>query len=81
MDSANTTNSENLIKVKIANLNLLNYLLNKNENSNCKIYEGSDIQKTLENFPGFIWSKYSKEKHLPGHSYTGPGTRLDIRLI
>ena len=30
--------------------------------------------------PGFIWSKYPKEKHLPSYNYLGPGTRLDIRL-
>ncbi|ESP02101.1 hypothetical protein LOTGIDRAFT_157250 [Lottia gigantea] len=24
--------------------------------------------------------KYPREKHLPGHNYTGPGTRLDLRL-
>ena len=41
---------------------------------------GGDIQKNLANLPGFIWSKYPGEKHLPGHNYTGPGTRLDLRL-
>ena len=64
-----------LDKLKFSNLDLLNFSLNQN-----RCYNGGDIQKALENFPGFIWSKYSKEKHLPGHSYTGPGTRLDIRL-
>ena len=39
-----------------------------------------DIQSNLSNLPGFPWSKYPGEKHLPGHNYVGPGTRLDIRL-
>ena len=58
-----------------SNLDLLNFILNSPRE-----HSGGDIQKTLENFPGFIWSKYSKEKHLPGHNFTGPGTRLDLRL-
>ena len=33
---------------------------------------GSDI--------GLPWSKYPNEKHLPGYSFCGPGTRLDLRL-
>ncbi|ESO85888.1 hypothetical protein LOTGIDRAFT_167642 [Lottia gigantea] len=37
-----------------------------------KTYFGSDIQKSLGSLPGF--------PHLPGHNYTGPGTRLDLRL-
>ncbi|ESO82846.1 hypothetical protein LOTGIDRAFT_155882 [Lottia gigantea] len=41
---------------------------------------GKDIQKSLGYLPGFPWAKYSGEKHLPGHNYTGPGTRLDLRL-
>ena len=45
-----------------------------------KAYKGGDIQKSLSNLPGFVWSKYPGEKHLPGHNYTGPGTRLDLRL-
>ncbi|ESO82651.1 hypothetical protein LOTGIDRAFT_155664 [Lottia gigantea] len=45
-----------------------------------KTYFGSDIQKSLGSLPGFPWAKYSGEKHLPGHNYTGPGTRLDLRL-
>ena len=45
-----------------------------------KQYFGGDIQKFLEKLPGFIWSKYSKEEHLPSYNYLGPGTRLDIRL-
>ena len=45
-----------------------------------KQYFGGDIQKFSEKLPGFIWSKYPKEKHLPSYNYLGPGTRLDIRL-
>ena len=45
-----------------------------------KQYFGSDIQKFSEKLPGFIWSKYPKEKHLPSYNYLGPGTWLDIRL-
>ncbi len=41
---------------------------------------GCDIAKKLARFPGFPWAKYPGEKHLPGYSYCGPGTRLDIRL-
>ena len=33
-----------------------------------------------KNFPGFVWSRYPGEKHLPSYNYLGPGTRLDIRL-
>ncbi|ESO90518.1 hypothetical protein LOTGIDRAFT_164107 [Lottia gigantea] len=41
-----------------------------------KTYFGSgDIQKSLGSVPGFPWAKYPGEKHLPGHNYTGPGTR------
>ena len=49
-------------------------------NQNIKQYFGGDIQKFSEKLPGFIWSKYPKEKHLPSYNYLGPGTRLDIRL-
>ncbi|ESO97225.1 hypothetical protein LOTGIDRAFT_174508 [Lottia gigantea] len=46
-----------------------------------KTYFGAgDIQKSLGSLPGFPWAKYPGEKHLPGHNYTGPGTRLDLRL-
>ena len=43
-------------------------------------YFGGDIQKFSSKLPGFFWSKYPNEKHLPGFNYLGPGTRLDIRL-
>ncbi len=39
-----------------------------------------DAQKFSERLPGFPWSKYKGEKHLPGHNYTGPGTNLKMRL-
>ena len=40
-----------------------------------------DVQKFLGNIPvGAPWSKYPGEKHLFGHNFTGPGTRLDLRL-
>ncbi|ESO92996.1 hypothetical protein LOTGIDRAFT_162020 [Lottia gigantea] len=46
-----------------------------------KTYFGvGDIQNSLGSLPGFPWAKYPGEKHLPGHNYTGPGTRLDLRL-
>jgi len=41
---------------------------------------GGDIAAKLESLPGTPWAKYPGEKHLPGYSYCGPGTRLDIRL-
>ncbi|ESO99826.1 hypothetical protein LOTGIDRAFT_173484 [Lottia gigantea] len=39
-----------------------------------------DIQKSLGSLLGFPWAKYPGEKHLQDHNYTGPGTRLDLRL-
>ena len=39
-----------------------------------------DLQNSLSNLPGFIWSKYPKEKHFPWYSYLGPASGLDIRL-
>jgi hypothetical protein len=40
-----------------------------------------DFQKFLGKIPlGAPWSKYPYEKHLPQHNFTGPGTRLDLRL-
>ncbi|ESP01963.1 hypothetical protein LOTGIDRAFT_157096 [Lottia gigantea] len=45
-----------------------------------KTYFSSDIQKSLGSLPRFPWAKYPGEKHLPGHNYTGPGTRLDLLL-
>lgn len=45
-----------------------------------RLYKGGDIQKFASKLPGLPWAKYSGEKHLFNHSFTGPGTRLDIRL-
>jgi hypothetical protein len=42
--------------------------------------KGGDLATKLAKLPGLPWSKYPGEKHLPGYSYCGPGTRLDIRL-
>ena len=39
-----------------------------------------DSQDLLSKLPGFIWSKYPNEKHIPSYNYCGPNTRLDIRL-
>jgi hypothetical protein len=39
-----------------------------------------DLQNALSNIPGFVWSKYPKEKHWPGYQYLGPSTQLEIRL-
>ena len=50
------------------------------ESQNLKSYFGGDIQKFYSKLPGFIWSRYPGEKHLPSYNYLGPGTRLDIRL-
>ena len=43
-----------------------------------------NLQNSISNLPGFIWSKYPKEKHFykfpaGSYSYLGPSTRLDIR--
>ena len=48
-------------------------------NQTLRKYFGGDIQKFSEKLPGFIWSKYPKEKHLPSYNYLGPGS-VDIRL-
>ena len=42
--------------------------------------KGFDLQNGLNRIPGFIFSKYSPEKHYPGYNYLGPSTRLDMRL-
>ena len=39
-----------------------------------------DSQVIFSKLPGLPWAKYSGEIHLPGYSYCGPNTRLDIRL-
>ena len=44
------------------------------------LYNGGDIQRFSDKLPGLPWAKYSGEKHLFNHSFTGHGTRLDLRL-
>ena len=65
---------------KLIHFNGLNFPIPHLSAQNLKHYFGGDIQKFSEKLPGFLWSKYPKEKHLPGYNYLGPGTRLDIRL-
>ena len=50
------------------------------ESQNLKQWFGGDIQKFSSKLPGFIWSRYPGEKHIPSYNYLGPGTRLHIRL-
>jgi hypothetical protein len=45
--------------------------------------QGGDLVSALNSATSNIklpWAKYPGEIHLPGHSFTGPGTRLDLRL-
>ena len=44
---------------------------------------GGDLVSSLNSVTRNIklpWAKFEGEMHLPGHSFTGPGTRLDLRL-
>lgn len=44
---------------------------------------GGDLTSSLNSFTSNIklpWAKFPGEMHLPGHSFTGPGTKLDLRL-
>ena len=44
---------------------------------------GGDLVGSLNSVTSNIklpWAKFPGEMHLPGHSFTGPGTRLDLRL-
>jgi hypothetical protein len=44
---------------------------------------GGDLTSSLNSFTSNFklpWAKFPGEMHLPGHSFTGPGTRLDLRL-
>jgi hypothetical protein len=44
---------------------------------------GGDLVSSLNSITSNIklpWAKFPGEMHLPGHSFTGPGTRLDLRL-
>jgi hypothetical protein len=48
-----------------------------------KATQGGDLVGTLNSVTSGIklpWAKFPGEMHLPGHQFTGPGTRLDIRL-
>lgn len=48
-----------------------------------KMVKGGDLVSALNAVTSNIklpWAKYPGEMHLPGHSFTGPGTRLDLRL-
>jgi hypothetical protein len=45
--------------------------------------EGGDLVSSLNKITSKIklpWATFPGEMHLPGHSFTGPGTRLDLRL-
>ena len=45
--------------------------------------KGGDLVGSLNSVTSNIklpWAKFPGELHLPGHSFTGPGTRLDLRL-
>ena len=39
-----------------------------------------DSHSFMNKLPGFVWSKYAGEKHMPAYQYLGPGTDLNIRL-
>src|SRR2546428_579412 len=44
---------------------------------------GGDLVSSLNSVTRNIklpWAKFEGEMHLPGHSFTGPGTKLDLRL-
>ena len=45
-----------------------------------QLYKGGDIQRFSDKLPGLPWAKYPGEKYLFKHSFTGPGTRLDLQL-
>jgi len=40
-------------------------------NDTIKKYVGGEIQNFMSKLPGFIWSKYPGEHHLPGYNYLG----------
>ena len=47
------------------------------------VTSGGDLVSSLNAITSNIklpWAKFPGEMHLPGHSFTGPGTRLDLRL-
>lgn len=44
---------------------------------------GGDFVSSLNRLTSKIklpWAKFAGEMHMPGHNFTGPGTRLDLRL-
>ena len=44
---------------------------------------GGDLVNSLNSVTSNIklpWARFKGEMHLPGHSFTGPNTRLDLRL-
>ena len=44
---------------------------------------GGDLVNSLNSVTSSIklpWARFKGEMHLPGHSFTGPNTRLDLRL-
>jgi len=45
--------------------------------------QGGDLVSSLNSVTKNIrlpWSRFAGEMHFPGHAFTGPGTRLDLRL-
>ena len=45
--------------------------------------QGGDLVSSLSSLTSNIslpWTKFKGEMHLPSHNFTGPGTRLDLRL-
>lgn len=45
--------------------------------------KGGDIVNTLNTVTSHVklpWTKFAGEMHLPGHNFTGPGTKLNKRL-
>ena len=44
------------------------------------LYNRGDIQRFSDKLPGLPCAKYPGEKHLFNHSFTGPGTQLDLQL-
>jgi len=48
-----------------------------------KVQKGGDFVNSLNAFTGRVklpWARFSGEMHLPGHNFTGPGTKLNKRL-
>jgi len=48
-----------------------------------KVQKGGDFVSSLNAVTGRVklpWTKFRGEMHLPGHNFTGPGTKLDKRL-